>query len=221
VTFDEIVAEVCDRLNYTSPDAITRVGKRVNERYKRLTSSIGLELSRRTQISTTASIGSALLTFTSTEKVLAVVDKTSGTDVTLTQITPDEMHIIPIRSQPPRHYCIMSMTATSVTITVDCVATTGYTIYADIEAIASTLVTTATPGFSESFHDILVYGAMADEYKKMEKPQLAQMSEQDYEHRLSDLRMWIAKSAYLDITQGKYTASGLLWNRNTQVAWSN
>lgn len=219
--FDELVSEVCERLNLTSDEAKSRVSRELNMRYRRVTSSIGLETSRRTQVSKAATIGSSSLTFTGIEKIIAVIDKSSGTDIILSQVTPDEIHILPVKEQPPRNFAVNRMHSTSVEITLDCVPTTTFTLYADGHVSLSTLSGGQAPDFPESFHDILIYGAMADEYRKMEKENYAKDSEIDYERRLSDLRMWIAKSAYLDIYQGKYNNSRLRWLQGGPDPWSN
>ncbi len=70
-----------------------------------------------------------------------------------------------------------------------------------------------TPTFPEQFHDILVYGAMAIELDKMEKPDRQAAAEARFQGRLSELRFFIATSAYLTIYQGK-TGPGLTtWGR--------
>lgn len=221
MTFEEIVSEVCERLNLTSDEAKSRVGREVNSRYKRLTASIGLETSRPTQVSQQATLGDRDLVFSGVEKIYNVVDKSDpNQDIVLTQITNDEMHITPIRTQPPRHYSVKAMGKNSVTVTLDCVpAAPLFTLYADGLANLSTLSGSEAPAFPESYHDILVFGAMADEYRKMEKEQLYMTAEKDYETRLSDLRMFIAKSAYLDIFQGRYSGRVFRWTRDAQLLW--
>lgn len=211
--FEEIVNEVCDRLNYSSDDAKARVGRAINSRYRRVTSSIGLIDSRRTQVSKAATVGNQLLVFSGIEKVNAVIDKSSGTDVVLEEITVDEMHNRSI-GDLPHAYAIYSVTSTTVTIKLDCIPTTTFTLYADGLITVTTLNGSQAPAFSESFHDVLIYGAMADEYRKMEKVELAHDAETDFEHRLSDLRMFLAKSAYLDIYQSKNSIKGLWWKDN-------
>lgn len=203
MTFNEIVTEVMDRLNLTSSTAITRVGRAVNDRYRRLTSSIGLETTRRVEVSAPTVIGEQTLVFTGVEKLIAVIDKTSGTDIILNQITPDEMHIITLRTDPPRNWCLLRSGATTVTIKLDCVPASVYNLYADGHTSITSLTGTGVPAFPESFHDTLIFGAMADEYRKMEKTALMADAEMNYDKRLSDLRMWIAKTAYLDVYQGK------------------
>lgn len=145
----------------------------------------------------------------------------SGQEIVLSQITFDEMHITPIRLQPARHFAITNMHANSVDIYVDVIPSSPFKLYADGITTVLTLAGNQTPDLPESFHDILVWGAMADEYQKMEKPQLKQSAEQDYETRLSDLRMFIAKSSYLDIHQGRYTGKTFRWTRDAQILWDS
>lgn len=212
MVFDELVSEICERLDYTSDDAKSRVGREINARYRRITSSIGLETSRRTTVSAQATIGNRTMTFTGIEKIIEVVDKTDpNSPIVLSQITRDEMDLLPIREEPPKSYAVVRIHSNSVDIYVDCTPTTTFTLYADGHANLSTLSGNQAPDFPESFHDILIYGVMADEYRRMEKVQLMAASETDYERRLSDLRMWIAKSAYLDIHQGKYNRQKYRW----------
>lgn len=211
--FDELVSETAERLNLTSDEAKGRVGRGINSRYRRLTSSIGLETTRRTQVSTSAQVGNQTMTFTGIEKVLAVIDKSSGVDVPLVQITPDEMHVAPLSNQPPRHFSVNRVYATSIDILVDCIPTSAFTLYADGYITISTLSGNGVPAFPESFHDILIFGAMADEYRKMEKMQLYQLCEADYEKRLSDLRMLIAKSGWQDQYQGKTVTNKRWWEQ--------
>lgn len=207
------MSDTCERLNLTSDEAKGRVGRGINSRYRRLTSSIGLETTRRTQVSKAASIGVQTITFTGIEKVLAIIDKSSGIDIPLTQITPDEMHVISLGNEPPRHFSINRVYSTSVDILVDCIPTTTFTLYADGYITLSTLAGSQAPAFPESFHDILIFGAMADEYRKMEKMQLYQLCEADYEKRLSDLRMLIAKSGWQDQYQGKSVTNKRWWEQ--------
>ena len=176
-----------------------------------MTSSLGLDISRRTQVSKTATIGNRALIFTGIEKALAVIDKSSGSDVVLTQVTHDEMHALPVRDEPPRNYSVTNMHYNTVEIYMDCTPTTAFTLYADGLVTLSTLSGSNVPDFPESFHEILIFGTMADEYRKMEKPALAQACELDYEKRLSDLRMFIAKNSYLDIWSGKDQDSQDKW----------
>lgn len=201
--FDEIVAEVCELLNLTSDEAKSRVSRRINTRYRRVTSSIGMETSRRQTVPQIVTIGNRSVTFTSVEKLLGVIRKEGTKDMPLDQVTKDDMYLLPIKNDPPHNFAVTAMTTDTVTVYLDAIPATAYTLYGDALVSLTTLNGQQTPAFPESFHDILVFGVMADEYRKMEKPQLARDAEMDYEKRLSDLRMFIAKSAYLDAYQGK------------------
>lgn len=219
MTFDEVVSEVMDRLNLSSSEATTRISKRVNARYKRATSSIGLVTTRFAQVQSNATIGNRIITFQGIEKILAVIDKSSGVDIPLSQITLDEMHITPIRDEPPRKFAVQRNHANTVDILLDLTPTTAFLLYADGQSNEATLVGAQQPDFPESFHDILVFGALADEYRKLEKFPLAKDMEGEYEKRLSDLRMWIAKSAALDIYAGRYTGKSFRWTHDPQTQW--
>lgn len=217
--FEELVAEVCERLNLTSDEAKSRVGRALNNRYRRITSSIGLDTTRRVEVSSRADIGERTFTFEDIEKLLSVIDRSSGSDVVLAEVSADEINLLPVRSEPPRNYAVIRNHANTVDIYLDCEPTTEFTLYAKGFENLSTLSGSMEPDFPESFHDTLIFGAIADEYRKMEKVQLARDSETDYERRLSDLRMWIAKSAYMDIVQGKQTNRNFKWMQDPRYAW--
>lgn len=204
MTFSEIVEAIKNRLNLRSQDATDRIGITVNDRYKRITSSIGLNVTRRTTVQTTVTLGVSTVIFSGIEKIISVQSRTTTPSRTLTELTIDELRMkSPVTATTVTSYAILSMGANTVTIEIDCVPQTAFTLYADGHANLSTLSGTQTPNFPESFHDIIMHGALADEYRKIEKLNFASDSEALYERRLSDLRMWIAKSNYLDIYQTK------------------
>ena len=202
-----------DRLNLTSDQAISRVGREVNARYKRVSSSIGLAVSRRVyDIAVQTVTDDKYLTFTGVEKIEVVKDVTTvDQPIALVERLPGEMDGLVIKDSQPRNYAIFSVTHNTVTILVDSNVVEDAFIKADGLETAETLSGALTPAFAESFHDVLVFGAVADELKKMEKFQLARDAEDDFERRLSDLRMFIAKSAYLDMYQGK-TSEKIWWS---------
>ena len=212
---DDLVSDICEKLNLTSDEAKSRVIRELNTRYRRVTSSIGLETSRRTQTQITVNIASQEFTFQGIDKIIAVIDKRSGKSVPLTQVTVDEMYNLPIASgDNPHNFAVKRTHKSTIDVLIDCLPTTQFILYADgYNTIGVTLVGSVAPDFPEDFHDILIYGVMADEYRRMEKLDLAKDAELNYESRLSDLRMFISKSAYLDIYQGKDTPIPR-WMRN-------
>lgn len=211
MTFTEIVLEIADRLNLTSESALNRIGRSVNERYKWAVSSIGLATSMRDTAESTTVIGEQTLTFpdpTETDadgvvKLYDVFDATVSPSRALKEWTVAEIRRNVSAVDPTQQYAIWRVGAASVTILLGSVPTTNYTLTADVEVSCSTLSAEDVPSFPEEFHNLLIYGGMATELEKMEKYQLAEKQETKFMIRLSDLRMFIAKSGTLDIVQGK------------------
>lgn len=224
MTADELITTIADELNLSNPEAIARIGKELNIRYRQVTSSIGLVTSRRVEVSQLTTVGDRSVTFTGVERLDTVYYKLTQNSVTknmiLDELTKDEM--LDLKPGPgtgfPRQYCVDTYAPTSVSITLDATPTApAYTLYATGLSDTSALSGTTSPQFPASFHDILIYGVKADEFVRKEKPQLASDAEQKFQNRLSDLRMFIAKSTYLDIHRGKHAKSEDWWdyNRNT------
>ena len=203
MTFSDIVAEIKDRLNLTSPEATARIGREVNARYRRVTSSVGLNDSRRmTGVAAPSTLASAHFTFQGIEKIERVFDTRGGQNRILAEVTFDELRSMTGLQDSPTHYAIEHSGAQFVQIRVNCSTGAEFNLYADGLEIAPTLSGTQVPRFAESFHDLLVEGVVADELKKMEKLRDAIAAEEAFERRLSDLRLFIAKSAYLSRQQG-------------------
>ena len=207
-TFTELKTEIKDRLSLTSTEADTRVGRILNQKYKEVTTSVGLVTTRRTTVSTLATTGQSTLTFTGIEKIINVVDRRDTNykiipEADIEELKEDQVFTLTF----PSKYAVQSTTYTTVTILMNCVPVVAspFTLYADGWANMATLSGSNVPVFAESFHDILVWGVLADEYRRIMKLDLALDAEKKYEKRLSELRLFIASSAYLDIYQGKHT----------------
>lgn len=205
MTHQELVEEIMEQLNLRSDESRVRVGRAVNTRYKRVTSAIGLASSRRgVAVSGLTDIDSAEVTFIGIDKVDRIIDSRSGTIKLLNEVTFDEMREInPTTGDSPQRWCVQSMRASTVIIRLDAVAATQYELTADGLLTASTLESNDEPQFPEDYHDVLVFGVLADEYRKAEKLELSREMEGTFERRLSDLRMFIAKSSYLTIRQNQ------------------
>lgn len=199
---------------------MARIGKELNIRYRQVTSSIGLITSRRVTVARIAVINNRNLTFNGVERLDTVYYTIVGTNNVpknkiLDEITNDEMIDLIPGTGFPRRYCVINYAPNAVTIEVDAIPTNPvYTLNASGLSGVSTLTGTVSPQFPASFHDILIYGIKADEFIRKEKAQLAADAEQKFEARLSDLRMFIAKSAYLDIHRGKHAKSEDWWDYN-------
>jgi hypothetical protein len=205
MTFTELVDEVMARTRQTSTEAETRIGREVNDRYRRVTSSIGLATSRRFTTTVSVVAGDPAVTFPG-EKLLTVFFGENDFRRVLGEITPDEWRNsqtwAPAHGTPTR-YAIWVQTADSITIHLDPVPDASPAmITADILTDAPILTASDTPAFAASFHDVLMHGALADEWMQLKQDDLSKRAEGMYEARLSDLRMFIAKSSYLNIVQG-------------------
>jgi hypothetical protein len=210
MTVDDIKTTVATRLNLTSSDAYTRIVSEINDRYKRVTSSIGLAVTRRQTFSANAGLGSNLMTFSGCEKLINVVDRSTSPYRVLQEISMEEMeNREPAANDFVTYYAIQTMGASSVVIRMDCIAQSAFTLYADGYANLATISGSSVPAFAESFHDILVHGVLADEYRKIMQKALAIDEEQQYERRLGELRLFIAESAYLERYQGKNTVRSI------------
>lgn len=213
MAFDEIVQYVMSVLNLTADEARDRIGIYVNQRYKKITSSIGLITSRR-QISTITVDPSDTTTYPSLpeltiqgyEKINKVTTTgNGGTNEGITILrerTYDELTSYPPMGAAPRNWAVKRMGPGVVTIVVDGTPTTTYPLSFEGYAIAETLADDIEPFLPTDFHDILIEGARADELMKMEKYELAAVHENKYETRLGNLRYFISISIYKDVAQG-------------------
>ncbi len=207
MTFTEIVTAITEQLNLTSSDAVARVGRKVNRAYKRVTASIGLNVSRRTQILQAVTLGNQYVTFTGVEKITAVIDKSSGADRFLDLVSVEEVQKGTIHTDAPKKYAIYRMNAGSVQIITDSEPQDALDLYADGYVLASTLSGSQEPAFPESFHDILVEEVLAKEYTKKGELVAAKESKETADDLLGDLRMFIAKEAWQDIYVGKMVST--------------
>jgi hypothetical protein len=214
MTLQQLMDEVLARTRQTSSEASTRIGRELNDRYRRVTSSIGLTSSRRIEVIAVAAAGNPLVNFSGIDKIFAVWINApdSNTRRVLGEITFDQWrNLVPFAETGdpgavqgvPTMYAIERMDATLVRVVVYPAPDQTYTLWADgLDTSGTTLTPTDVPHFAVDFHDILMHGALADEWTQLKQDDLATRSESMYEQRLSELRMFIAKSAYLDIHQG-------------------
>lgn len=207
MTFTDIQTDIAERMSLTSDTALARIGRSINERYRWMSSSMGLDTMVRTVAVGRTIVANRSIVFGPTpipvEKILSVYNTAYTPARVLTEFSFDELRNMSVGTDPPSQYAIQLMGAKTVTIFLNVTPTTVYTLTADVMSNQATLSGLMVPAFTESFHDILFYGSMATEYDKMEKPTLAAKFEGRYEQRLGEYRLFIAKSAYKDIHQGK------------------
>lgn len=221
MTFDEIVDRVLQRTNLTSTEARTRVGIEVNEVYKDLVSSMGMETTVRGVTLGLTESDSRYVTFgvdgDVPDKVIKLMSVFLPTTIApppynvLTSATFDELRNTIPGTWPPMRYAISKTGATTVEIFLDAQAPPAplvgpyvpLQLYADCMLASDTMEDTDQPFFPENFHDALVYGTMVIELDKMEKEERAAAAQVKFDRRASELRMFIAKDAYLAIHQAK------------------
>lgn len=204
MTFTQIVEDIMNRLNLSSDSAEIRVGRGVNRTYRKVTTAIGLQMSRRGTVQANVTMGVSTLVFPNTEKIIDVYNRSNTPYSKLEQVTLDELRDeMPYpASDNPSRWAAHSHTADAVTIEFNRIPQTAFTLYADAHQVVADLSGVQEPAFPESFHDVLIEGTMMDEYRKLEKPAMAAMCQKEFEKLISDLKMWVAKGGP-DIYQGK------------------
>lgn len=207
MTFTELVDAAAERLNIVGAEGLARIGRSINIYYKRVTSSLGIATARRTTVQATVTLGVDLLVFDGITKIDHVEDRTTTPATLLEEVSSTEI-AEGAQGDTATRYCVYSTTAHSITIRMDAIPQTQFVLYADALDRADTLSGTDEPAFSEDYHDLLVCAAIYEERLKMEKGQLAMIAKAEYEDRLGDLRLFIAKSAQQDIYQGKRSEAG-------------
>lgn len=206
MTFDEIVTEIMDRLNLTSTEAETRIGRRVNRVYRKVLGSIGVRtVSMRVfGIDADTEIGAQEVAFEGMHRITRVYDASQTPRRDLDEVSIDELRETDaVESDTPTKWALVSASDGSVTIMLNKIPETSFTLTADGFGTTGDLSSDDEPSFPEIYHDVLVDGVLKDEYRKLEKTQLAADSRTDHENMLSDLRMWGASQAYLKIRQGE------------------
>lgn len=209
MTLAQLATEVMARLNLSSTESSARVKRELNDAYRRLTSSCGLATSRRT----TANVNSVALTPTVTfalDKVERVYI-TSPTKQVFPEITYDDCRNANIETATtgiPSAYAIKTMGGGDVTIELTPIPDGAYMIYADGYVTVATLADNDEPVVPTDYQDALIYDVLRVEYMKLDKRDLSQMSLNDYENRVAQLRYFIAKSNSLTISQGGRSGLG-------------
>lgn len=224
MTFGQIVQQVMDRLNLVSSDARTRIKTEVNLRYREVATAVNLDRARRGTVQfTTASGSSYAVASGSVAKVLSVYDPTILMNV-LGESTVEQlinMDAATLVKGTPYLYAVNNVQNNLVRLRLFPQPQQENTLYADAILAGTDLVEDSDePLLPVDFHDILVLGACADELLKMDKQRIAQQSmEQRFEKRLSELRYFIVKSAYLHTYQNDSYAK---WGLDAKVwPWTN
>lgn len=218
MTFDDIVDAVCLDLNITQPASVVRVGLHVNRRYQQVQGALGLNLNSRVsfEIGLTPNSQEQILDESTTPEVQRIVSLYAQHDpdtdwCPLDELTFEQMqHEVPTTGNATK-WCRKRVGATSTTFLVNSTVPDGMVVMVEGEEHASILEDDDIPEFPEAFHDVLIFGAKADELRKMEKFAAAKEFEGDEEHpsgsynfqgRLAQLRLKSILMQHGTIVQG-------------------
>lgn len=208
MTYADILTEVVDRLGVTDARGYSRIGRAINIRYRDICSTVGLETTGRATVTAATVIGTRTLSFTG-QKIYLVYDANVTPANVLNEISMDQMrNQALIGTEPSWRYAIQDAGASTVTILLDATPTSVYTYTADVQASNSVLTATSIPAFPANFHDILIEGAMEMELRHRGDYNKADVHMDAYARRLSELRFFLAKSAYLSRYQSKTAGWG-------------
>jgi hypothetical protein len=217
VNYKKIQDTIMSRLNLTSVDARNRVELEINTRYLEVTSTLNLAPTRYGEVTVPTVSGQSEVTVSGVELVRSVLDET------LLKRPLDECDILQLRAMesdeavgPPTRYAVKSAGSSETVLRLhpQPTAVQNLTVLA-LMAGTDLANPNDEPSFPASFHDILVKGVLADEYAKLEKFQAAAKKEEAaFEKRLSELRYFLHKRAYLSrkaTSQDVRFSSGRVW----------
>lgn len=216
MTFKQIQDRVMALTNGTSTTTRDRIKASINQRYLRMQSGINLEKLRRAVVDITLIAGEGAHATASVAKVFSIFDPTMRR--VLVEATMHEIRMMDPgldREGPPERYSVQSVSASAQVIYFWPLQTGNYTVKADVLTSGTELVgDNDVPTVPADFHDILVEGALAEEWAFYQKPSLEKKAELKFENRLSELRMFLVKSNTQPLTQGQwddFIRSGRIW----------
>jgi hypothetical protein len=209
LTFTEIRTEILNRMNLVGTDASTRVGSAINRHNARICAELGLDAIAYVQRTSTTSIGTRTLAFSNIEKIDRIRDAT--TSASLRFLTEDSFHDLKSMqpgSGAPNKWAVQSVTASTVTVVFDNTPDAEYTIQADGQSTTTDLSGSDVPAIPKSFHDILTWYVLAEEYLRKEKVEIAKAYEIKATELLRALQFKFADSATKDTRQGDGVLDG-------------
>lgn len=204
MTFLNLQDRVMARMNRTSTESRDRIKTFINERLRATQTSTGLGRLRRGTVSLDTTADSNVLTTTGLVKVFAV--SLPSLSRVLREVTFNAIRLKDpdfVTTGAPLEYAVNSFSATSTGLKLWPKPDAAYTLEIDGLLTGTDLSTDSdVPAMPEDFHDVLILGAMADEYDHDGDKKMADKMEAKYELRRRELRYFVAKTAYLTTRQG-------------------
>lgn len=200
MTFKQMQDLVMTRLNLTSTDARTRIKTELNLRYREVQSGVNLSATRRGVATFTTTSGSSTTTQSGIAKVFSVWDPVylmrPLREVSLNTLRALDAPEIVVGTA--EEYVIDNFVNNEITLRLFPQPTVAYGLQADVLLAGVDMSADSDePAFAEDFHDVLVNGVISDELAKLEKWKESQLYEAKFEKRLSELRYFIRKAAWL------------------------
>jgi hypothetical protein len=214
VTLQQIEDRVMRRLGLTTSEQRQRVRDEINDRYREVQSTLNLGRTRRSTKTFTTVSGSRDVV-ASGVSVLETLRDTTVRKSPLSEITLLELRARDAADAVtgvPDTYAVSTHINDVLTLKLHPVPNQVIALSADVIASGTEMDSPDDePTFSPDFHDILVHGALADEYMRVEKARpLGQIEEGKFEKRLGELRLHMARTAHLS---RQTTDGGLLSGR--------
>lgn len=199
MTFVQIQDRVLARATQSSTVARTRVKEYINEILRKIATSTNCARVRSGTVSINTVDGTKTITSTGLVKVQSVTIPAENR--VLEERSADQIRLMdPDASQEglPRYFVVQKFNATTCTLRLWPTPDAIYAVEIDGVLTGTDLSADAdVPGLPEDFHDMLVTGALAKERDHLEKFDLALKGEQEFEQRLSSLKYFLNKSAFL------------------------
>lgn len=205
MTFTEIVDQIADYLDLVSTPQKALIGKEVNLVYRRVRTAVQLQPSRRILgVAGPTSLGLQEVTFEGVQKVVRVYDDSSGRAREIEEKLAEEIRLInATTSDHVTKWATLRVGANSVTILCNVKFQTEFDLRADGYDTTDDLSGSQEPAFPEDFHEILIDGVLKKMLGKRGDKQGARDAGTDYERRLSDLKLWHAKTLLGKRRQGE------------------
>jgi hypothetical protein len=213
MTFLEIQNRVMARTNLSSDVARERIKGFINERCRDVQTTVNLGSVRRGTVTATTTSGSSFLTPSGIIKPLTITFPEMNR--VLGERSMDQMRVFDSALQwigAPELYAVYKVNPSSIELFLEPQPDSDYDL--TIDAVMRGADLTAdddVPGFPEDYHDILVFGALADELDHLEKQAASMKAEKKYATRLGELRYFIQKSIYMHRMQSGYMMSNWEW----------
>lgn len=200
-----MVTDICGRMNLVSDDAIARVGQELNDHYRRVTATVGLEPLRYVTRTAQTQLTSDTVTFTGIEKIDRVFERDADGVIHTLKPVPVAQLRQSRELQGNRYcYCILHQVADSITIQLPGLALAITDLYADGWSTLADMTGSDKPAIPESFHNIIVNNTLGDECLRKEKTELADRFYAMADTGLKELRFHIADAPPIDWRQGDH-----------------